>query len=104
MIKPGAHEPGDRIGDEVTDVDCERLSSTLRDLADFIDMAREVTSRTRTAYDADITLGLAGEAIVTRVGEAVGRSPRSVQTSASGGALAKHQGCQESDLRRVPPD
>lgn len=75
MIKPGANEPGDRIGDEVADVDRERLSRTLRDLADFIDMAREVTSRTRTAYDADITLRLAGEAIVTRVGQAVSRLP-----------------------------
>ena len=75
MIQPGAHEPGDRSGDEVADVDRERLSRTLRDLADVIDMAREVTSRTRTAYDADITLRLAGEAIVTRVGEAVGRLP-----------------------------
>ena len=75
MIKPGANEPGDRIGDEVADVDRERLSRTLRDLAAVIDMAREVTSRTRTSYDADITLRLAGEAIVTRVGEAVERLP-----------------------------
>jgi hypothetical protein len=36
-------------------------------------MAREVTSRTRAAYDADVTLRLAGEAIVARVGEAVNR-------------------------------
>ena len=75
MIKPGANEPGDRIGDEVADVDRERLSRTLRDLADVIDMAREVTSRSHTAHDADITLRLAGEAIVTRVGEAVGPLP-----------------------------
>jgi uncharacterized protein with HEPN domain len=38
-------------------------------------MAREVTSRTREAYDADITLRLAGEAIVSKVGEAVSRLP-----------------------------
>jgi uncharacterized protein with HEPN domain len=47
----------------------------LQDLADFIDMAREVTSRTRAAYDADVTLRLTGEAIVARVGEAVNRLP-----------------------------
>lgn len=46
-----------------------------RDVADVIDTARVVTSRTRTACDADITLSLAGEAIVTRVGEGVGRLP-----------------------------
>jgi uncharacterized protein with HEPN domain len=49
----------------------------LQDLADFIGMAEEVTSRTRAAYDADITLRLAGEAIVIRVGEAVSRLPES---------------------------
>jgi uncharacterized protein with HEPN domain len=57
------------------DIDQERLARTLQDLADFIDMAREVISRTRAAYDADITLRLAGEAIISRVGEAVSRLP-----------------------------
>jgi uncharacterized protein with HEPN domain len=52
-----------------------RLKRTLQDLAEFIEMAEVVTSRTRAAYDADITLRLAGEAIVIRVGEAVGRLP-----------------------------
>jgi uncharacterized protein with HEPN domain len=70
----GANESGDR-SDEVSGIDRERLSRTLQDLADFIDMAREVTSRTREAYDADITLRLAGEAIVSKVGEAVSRLP-----------------------------
>ena len=104
MIKPGVTtNPATVRGDEVADVDRERLSRTLRDLADFIDMAREVTSRTRTAYDADITLRLAGEAIVTR---SVSRrpSPRSVRTSASGGALAKRRSAQDVDLARLPPD
>lgn len=52
-----------------------RLQRTLQDLADVIEMAEVVTSRTREAYDADITLRLAGEAIVIRVGEAVSRLP-----------------------------
>ena len=56
-------------------IDSQRTTRTLRDLADFIDMAREITSRTRAAYDADVTLRLAGEAIVARVGEAVNRLP-----------------------------
>ena len=75
MIDAGANESGDRIEHDVADVDREQLSRTLQDLADFIDMTREVTSRTREAYDADITLRLAGEALVSRVGEAVGRLP-----------------------------
>ena len=75
MIEAGANESGDRIEHDVADVDREQLSRTLQDLADFIDMAREVTSRTREAYDADITLRLAGEAIVSKVGEAVSRFP-----------------------------
>ena len=75
MIDAGANESGDRIEHDVADVDREQLPRTLQDLADFIDMTREVTSRTREAYDADITLRLAGEALVSRVGEAVGRLP-----------------------------
>ena len=75
MIDAGANESGDRIEHDVADVDREQLPRTLQDLADFIDMTREVTSRTREAYDADITLRLAGEAIVTRVGQAVSRLP-----------------------------
>jgi len=74
VIEAGANESGDR-SDEVSAIDRERLSRTLQDLADFIDMAKEVTSRTREAYDADITLRLAGEAIVSKVGEAVSRLP-----------------------------
>ena len=57
------------------DVDRERRARTLQDLADFIAMANEVTSRTRAAYDTDITLRLAGEAIMNRVGEAISRLP-----------------------------
>jgi len=75
VIDAGANESGDRIEHDAADVDREQLSRTLQDLADFIDMTREVTSRTREAYDADITLRLAGEALVSRVGEAVGRLP-----------------------------
>ena len=75
VIEAGANDSGDRIVHKVADIDRERLSRTLRDLADFIEMAQEVTSRTRAVYDADITLRLAGEAIVTRVGQAVSRLP-----------------------------
>ena len=39
----------------------QQPTRTMQDLADFIDMAREVTSRTRAAYDADVTLRLAGK-------------------------------------------
>ena len=38
MIEAGANESGDR-SDEVSGIDRERLSRTLQDLADFIDMA-----------------------------------------------------------------
>ena len=70
-------ESGGHIGHAGVDIDRERLARTLRDLADFIDMAGEVTSRTRAAFDADNTLRLDGEAIVSRVGEAVSRLPES---------------------------
>jgi len=75
MRSTGVGEAGRR--DQPEAGDRERLERTLHDLTDFIEMAGEVTSRTRASYDADITLRLAGEAIVTRVGEAVGRLPDS---------------------------
>jgi uncharacterized protein with HEPN domain len=76
LIETGPdNESGGHIEHEGADIDRERLAGSLQDLADFIDMAREVISRTRAAYDADITLRLAGEAIVSRVGEAVSRLP-----------------------------
>ena len=72
-------EDYDRSGHDVNPVSPaaqdNRSQRTLQDLADFIEMAEVVTSRTREAYDADITLRLAGEAIVIRVGEAVSRLP-----------------------------
>ena len=50
-----------------------KTEAALADLADFAAMADEITSRGRGAYDDDITLRLAGEAVVSRTGEAAKR-------------------------------
>ena len=85
-------ESGGHLEHEDADIDRERLARTLRDLADVIDMAGEVTSRTRAAFDADITLRLAGEAIVSS-------APRCVR-SASTPILAIHPAHVSCRLRR----
>lgn len=53
----------------------ERLQETLTDLRRSCGMATEVLSRGSQAYDADITLQLAAEAVVARLGECVNRLP-----------------------------
>ena len=50
-----------------------KTRAALIDLADFVRMAVDLTGRGRAEYDGDIVLRLAGEAIISRVGEAVQR-------------------------------
>ncbi|HEY5881042.1 MAG TPA: HepT-like ribonuclease domain-containing protein [Nakamurella sp.] len=50
-----------------------RTTRTLRDILQFGRYAAELVSRGRAAYDRDLMLQLAAEAIILRVGEAVSR-------------------------------
>ena len=50
--------------------------ATLADMLDFARMAADVVARGRQAYEDDITLRLAAEAICSRMGEAVARLTR----------------------------
>jgi len=51
----------------------ERAIRTLEEFLAFTEQAARLVQRGRTAYDEDEMLRLAGEAIVHRIGEAVGR-------------------------------
>lgn len=51
----------------------ERDRQALADLVEFAALATDLASRGKTAYDADVQLQLAGEAIQHRIGEAVSR-------------------------------
>ena len=53
----------------------DRTTRALRDFLAHADMAAEVVSRGRPAYDADLTLRLAAEAVSSRLGETVARLP-----------------------------
>jgi uncharacterized protein with HEPN domain len=52
-----------------------KAGRTLRDMIDFGEMAADLVRRGRGAYDADILLRLAGEAIAHKFGEAAARLP-----------------------------
>jgi len=52
-----------------------RTVRTLADLAEFVALAKELTVRGHAAFEADQMLRLAAEAILGRIGEAVGRLP-----------------------------
>ena len=51
------------------------VSRTLRDVLAFADAAARLVERGKPAYDTDETLQLAAEAILHKIGEAVGRLP-----------------------------
>jgi len=53
----------------------QRAEQSLRDLVEFGEMAAELVARGKSAYDAVRQLRLAGEAIVSRLGEAAVRLP-----------------------------
>lgn len=53
----------------------ERVYDTLCDLLDFAELARDLVTRGKAAYDGDVVNRLAAEAIVHRMGEAVSRLP-----------------------------
>lgn len=58
--------PGSRTDDE-------RDRRSLQDIVDFGAMASDLVGRGRQAYDSDRMLQLAAEAVIARIGEAVGR-------------------------------
>jgi uncharacterized protein with HEPN domain len=56
----------------------DRARQALRDIVEFAELAIDLVSRGRAAYDDDVQLRLAAEAIVHRVGEATSRVPEHV--------------------------
>ncbi len=56
-------------------IEGERIERTLEDLLRFTEMAARLVARGRDAYDSDEALRLASEAILHKIGEAVGRLP-----------------------------
>lgn len=52
-----------------------RAGQALEDFCDFAELASGLVDQGRSAYDRDIYLRLAAEAIVHRMGEAIGRLP-----------------------------
>ena len=61
------------LSQRTTDNVDERNRQSLHDIADFCSLAADLVSRGREAYDGDRMLQLAAEAVITRIGEAVGR-------------------------------
>jgi len=59
----------------VADVYGSRAERALSDLVEFGGLAAELVGRGKSAYDDDRQLQLAGEAIVSRLGEAAARLP-----------------------------
>lgn len=59
----------------IADVYGSRAERALRDLVEFGGLAAELVRRGKSAYDDDRQLQLAGEAIVSRLGEAAARLP-----------------------------
>ena len=59
----------------VSDAHDGRTVRTLTDMVEFGALAADLTARGRSAYDADIQLRLAGEAILHKLGEAAARLP-----------------------------
>lgn len=57
-----------------------RAEPALRDLVEFGGLAAELVGRGKLAYDDDRQLQLAGEAIVSRLGEAAARLPEELVT------------------------
>ncbi len=64
----------------VADVYGSRAERALRDLVEFGGLAAELVGRGKSAYDDDRQLQLAGEAIVSRLGEAAARLPEELVT------------------------
>lgn len=72
MSRARGGSPGD-LGSWVAAEYGERDEQALNDLLAFGGMAANLVARGKAAYDDDVQLQLAGEAIMSRVGEAVSR-------------------------------
>ena len=58
------------------DRDLQRTIQSLRDFLRFSEMSAElIVARGRAAFDADLTLRLAAESVLHKIGEAVARLP-----------------------------
>lgn len=58
-----------------------RAVESLNDIVSFAEDARVLMSRGKAAYDEDVLLRRAGEAIIHRLGEAVSRLPDDLRTN-----------------------
>lgn len=72
----------------------DRVRDILRDLVDFAALGAGLVAKGRAAYDADVTIQLAGEAVCHRLGEAVARLGR-----VSPAFLASHREIDWSALK-----
>ena len=57
------------------------IDKTVADLLDAAAAAAEIVARGRDAWDDDRLLRLAGEAVISRIGDAASKLPDSVQAS-----------------------
>lgn len=67
--------PSDSRGQHIEDVYGRRARLSMLDFLDFAWLAADLVSRGKPAYDGDVQLRLAGEAIVHKLGESVARLP-----------------------------
>lgn len=84
----------------------DRLNATLADISEFLAKARRLVAKGKAAYDAEETLQLAAEAIMHRLGEAVGRLPDSYRDEHPDVAWRKIRGMRNivaHDYDRVDP-
>ena len=65
------NQPNDRRG----------IDKTVGDLLDAAAAAAEIVARGRAAWDSDRLLRLAGEAVISRIGDAASKLPENIQAS-----------------------
>lgn len=68
----------DSRGEQIETLYGRRARLSFLDFLDFAWLAAELVARGKQAYDADVQLRLAGEAIVHKLGESVTRLPASI--------------------------
>lgn len=76
-MNPPSGRPGGR-GEHIETVYGRRARLSLLDFLDFAALGADLVSRGKPAYDGDVLLRLAGEAIVHKLGESVARLPASL--------------------------
>ncbi len=75
-MTPARYDPDERVNSWWHD---RKVRETLEDLKDFATLANDLVTRGYEIFMADRVLQVAGEAIITRVGEAANRLPDGFQ-------------------------